>query len=504
MPKNKLSEWTKTKGLKFSREKTVVIKFETRKRGEEPQLSLYNSNIQVRESTSYLGLIVDKRLSWRQHVESLRTKCIPAVNLLKHLSHLSWGADRTTLKLLYTALVQSKLDYGAQIYGKFRANVLQRLNPIQNECLRACTGAFRSSPAVSLCTEAGVLPLEFSRDAICLKYFFKAHAHPNSLTHQAIVGKVEEDPSPGMEHIQSLLTEYRLTVPKILPSKIAADPPWIYPSAQICPFIGTRKNNHTDVEMRSEFLAHLGEHTTEHVYTDGSKSNQHVGFAARFKDTISSGRLPGDASIFTAEMHAIKITLSNILNMNSENRRYTIFSDSQGVLLALRPDAGASPIAEDIRASLNYAKAKNISIDFCWVPGHVGIKGNEEADTAAKEASANENYQFLDTAIPHTDMKRPVREAITKAWRNKWLSLGQKGRKLREIKTDVNEWSSSYNKNRRIETVLARLRIGHSNLTHSYLMQGHADPLECDRCRQPTTVKHILLECRKFAPIRNK
>ena len=232
---NKLSEWTKTKGLKFSREKTVAIKFETRKRGEEPQLSLYNSNIQVRESTSYLGLIVDKRLSWRQHVESLRTKCIPAVNLLKHLSHLSWGADRTTLKLLYTALVQSKLDYGAQIYGKFRANVLQRLNPIQNECLRACTGAFRSSPAVSLCTEAGVLPLEFSRDAICLKYFFKAHAHPNSLTHQAIVGKAQEDPSPGMEHIQSLLTEYHLTVPKILPSKIAADPPWIYPSAQICP-----------------------------------------------------------------------------------------------------------------------------------------------------------------------------------------------------------------------------------------------------------------------------
>ena len=45
--------------------------------------------------------------------------------------------------------------------------------------------------------------------------------------------------------------------------------------------------------------------------------------------------------------------------------------------------------------------------------------------------------------------------------------------------------------------LLARLRIGHSNLTQ-------ADPPECDRCRQPTTVKHILLECRKFTTIGNK
>ena len=124
---NNLEQWTKTKGMRFSVEKTVAIKFEKRKKGEEPQLTLHGSRVQVRESTRYLGLIIDKRLNWKDHVDHLRAKCTSSVNLIKHVSHLSWGADRKTLQRLYTRLVQSKLDYGAS-----KSNVLKRLEPIQN------------------------------------------------------------------------------------------------------------------------------------------------------------------------------------------------------------------------------------------------------------------------------------------------------------------------------------------------------------------------------------
>ena len=104
---NNLEKWTKTKGMKFSSEKTVVIKFEKRKRGGEPHLQLQAGRIQVRESTQYLGLILDKRLNWRDHVDHLRAKCTSPVNLIKHLSHLLWGADRKTLQQLYTTLLCS-------------------------------------------------------------------------------------------------------------------------------------------------------------------------------------------------------------------------------------------------------------------------------------------------------------------------------------------------------------------------------------------------------------
>ena len=135
---NNLEQWTKTKGMRFSIEKTVAIKFEKRKKGEEPQLTLHGSRVHVRESICYLGLIIDKRLNWKDHVDHLRAKCTSSVNLIKHVSHVSWGADRKTLQRLYTTLVQSKLDYGAS-----KSNMLKCLEPIQNACLRAITGAFQ-------------------------------------------------------------------------------------------------------------------------------------------------------------------------------------------------------------------------------------------------------------------------------------------------------------------------------------------------------------------------
>ena len=183
---NNLEQWTKTKGMRFSIEKTAAIKFEKRKKGKEPQLTLHVSRFQVRESTRYFGLITDKRLNWKDHVDHPRAKCTSSVNLIKHVSHLSWGADRKMLRRLYKTLVQSKLDYGAS-----KSNLLKCLEPIQNACLRAITGAFRSSPAVSVCVGTEMLPLDFSRDMLTLKHFFKIQSLPNSPTYRAVIAHWE-------------------------------------------------------------------------------------------------------------------------------------------------------------------------------------------------------------------------------------------------------------------------------------------------------------------------
>ena len=116
------------------------------------------------------------------------------------------------------------------------------------------------------------------------------------------------------------------------------------------------------------------------------------------------------------------------------------------------------------------------------------------------------NVRFLTFIRPmsHTDRKKTVKSAVNPGWQEKWLFVGREGGKLREVKHDVGMWHSSYNKSRRIETVLSRLRIGHTNITHAYLMERFAKPSECESCRVPITVKHLLVECRKFTTIRNK
>ena len=222
-------------------------------------------------------------------MDHLRAKCTSSVNQIKHVSHLSWGADKKTLQRLYTTLVQPKLDYGAQVCGASKSNVLKCLEPIQNACLRAITGAFRSFPAVDLCLETGMLPLDFSRDMLTLKHF-KIQSLPNSPTHRVVIGPLG-DPTPRIEHINELCTQYQVQTPKILTNIVSEIPSWTYPPIRICPFLETKKQGLLDEEMRAIFLAHLERHPTVHIYTDGSKSTEGVGFAAVFPNTTSGGRL---------------------------------------------------------------------------------------------------------------------------------------------------------------------------------------------------------------------
>ena len=56
---------------------------------------------------------------------------------------------------------------------------------------------------------------------------------------------------------------------------------------------------------------------------------------------------------------------------------------------------------------------------------------------------------------------------------------------------------------RKQETVMTRLRIGHTWITHSYLLKKEDQPF-CHACDNPFTVKHILVECSDFTHIRNK
>ena len=66
---------------------------------------------------------------------------------------------------------------------------------------------------------------------------------------------------------------------------------------------------------------------------------------------------------------------------------FTIFSDSMSVLQSLEQFDSRHPIVLKILEWLFLIQRRGHDINFCWVPAHVGVAGNEQADKLAKEAS---------------------------------------------------------------------------------------------------------------------
>ena len=54
---------------------------------------------------------------------------------------------------------------------------------------------------------------------------------------------------------------------------------------------------------------------------------------------------------------------------------------------------------------------------FKWVPGHVGIRGNEAADRAAEEALEKEP---IDDLMPFSDLKPLTAKNIHQVWQKEW------------------------------------------------------------------------------------
>ena len=58
-------------------------------------------------------------------------------------------------------------------------------------------------------------------------------------------------------------------------------------------------------------------------------------------------------------------------------------------------------------------------------------------------------------------------------------------------------------RSRRDQVVLARCRIGHSRLTHNFILD-QGPPPECVPCDEQFSIKHILIDCVDFADSRRK
>ncbi|GBM74337.1 hypothetical protein AVEN_122149-1 [Araneus ventricosus] len=191
------------------------------------------------------------------------------------------------------------------------------------------------------------------------------------------------------------------------------------------------------------------------LYTDGSKSDSGrtgSGIYAKADDGLvfrCRFRNPDNCLVFRSELLAIREALNFALHF--ENSDIYVLTDSKSSIQYLknRPEIREKTGQEVVSKIATLSQKSRVC--FQWIPSHVGVFGNEEADVLAKEGSA---LPSASSSELFTSEIYSIHKAIANsAWRNPpahdWYAGNRPGLSLQSVGT------------RSAQTALARLRSGH-------------------------------------------
>ncbi|GFT74559.1 RNA-directed DNA polymerase from mobile element jockey [Trichonephila clavipes] len=116
-------------------EKSAAVIF-TKKRKLPPPPTMYNTTIPWSQSTKYLGIIFDKNLTWRTHIQHTRNKFRKIMFKLYPLIGRNSELSRDNKVLLFTAIMRPILAYGCPVWGYAAKTNINILDTLQNSTIR--------------------------------------------------------------------------------------------------------------------------------------------------------------------------------------------------------------------------------------------------------------------------------------------------------------------------------------------------------------------------------
>mgnify|MGYP000415626391 CR=1 FL=1 len=111
----KLQMWSLENNMEISIPKTNYQYFSLKHKNEEFNIKISNQQINKSTCTKYLGMHLDNKLNWAQHVEKIEEKIFRKGHILKRLAGTKWGSPLDTLNQTYKIYMKPILTYGAEV-----------------------------------------------------------------------------------------------------------------------------------------------------------------------------------------------------------------------------------------------------------------------------------------------------------------------------------------------------------------------------------------------------
>lgn len=476
-----------------------------------PPLTLSGGIVPRVHEARFLGVIFDDKMSWLPQTNKVAKKMSSRIPFLRSVAAKSWGSHPMTLIRTYQALIRSVSDYAAGIWDPATKKAWKIIQTKQNEALRICIGAMKSTPINALTVECGELKVQRRNQLLLdrtITRFLSSSNHP-------IKGLVLEWTDNAAARKTPLIISRYSNLPVDREAIFSSPLPLCYSTSYevrttSIPIFTSFPPQPLQASNQPLTSKELFEELRKTVWiglnilaTDGSKSEREEdGVGAAMVDLSKNpiyakmARLSQSSSIFRAEAKAMEMATSYLLEQPSHPT--IILSDNQSLLTKLKNQAievDEEPFLVKIRINLHQLATRNQDVRLAWVPSHCGIKPNEAADTAAKVA------RVLGTPCPdlllYRDLYSNIKKYYTMEWQEEW-NTEHTGRNLYRLNPIAGNkaWVAKFpDFPKRTLGPLSRARLGHSMAPASLARFKIVDNGLCPRCGEEATTTHLLDKC---------
>ena len=481
---DELVAWGETCNLRFNPDKTVMVGF-TRgwKRKFTQPVFMRGQPLKFADTVKYLGLLLDKRLSWRPHILEKVALCKQFLIKMSNIAHTTWGPKPKLMRWMYRCVVRPKITYGAIVWGfavktKGLRMKLRRLNRLG---ISTYARVHRSSPSrgLEIITDTFPLHIYLQKEAVC------AFVRLQNVLTLRWEGLDRRNP-----HIRShlLLLQHAVRdhgIFQCMQNMDVCNVPRPECTFSISSFTARNRDVYKDYA-----------NTTCRIYTDGSKQNGRVGASfvvyIQAERIFSRGfRLPDHSTVFQAELYAIKQAASYVYIRNIA-WPICLFVDSQAALLALQNEQISSRVVLD---ALRFLNSIPTPVHMVWVPAHTGVIGNEAADLLAKEATLYDNIDEL--AISKVAVKNMVIDSLRTLWNEMWQAYpAARMTKYFFPRNDMLKARHAMSLSRLQLGRFIRIITGHNKLRYFLSKMDHTVSPFCRFCSEEMeTFHHFVFEC---------
>ena len=450
----RLRRWGESNGLQFNPRKTMYMPVTVKLRKEYTPVQMDGKKIFKRQEIKVLGMTLDSGLTFKQHIIEVTNKAHRAYSRIGSICAKMWGAESDVLTKIYEAGIRPIVTYACEVWAEAinKKTIASKLHTFQRRYLLAAAKAYRTTSREALEALTCVPPIDL---------------YIQKLTQYAQAKKTGE----------WKYNEATVTLERKLKSHELAHP------AVRCGVEYAEAYTQEQVEQLIE-----GE---EAIYTDGSKMNGKAGAAfVYFKndDKVHEQLIKanGHCSIFKIEAEAIKKALEYVDNVETD--RMYICTDSRSVLEAMKDRSSRHKVVMEIQSKV---KQSNKIIQFIWTKAHIGIKGNEAADEAAKLATQLAGPSEVEE-YPLEKLKTETKRLMNDKWETQFHETTKAGQ-LKEIIGTIGE-AKEWKEATRLDFFLTQVLTGHGG-TMAYLKRFKVINTDRCTCGEQQSRDHLIVEC---------